>query len=74
MDCSKPFCTRGDELFRDGTTEDVIHELEGFTFVFFQPFCVSRSDLDLDIRKFTTTTGLFLEYLTVFNVLVSASL
>ena len=38
-----------------------------FIRIFCFPFCISRSDLKNDIGKLTTTTGLFLQCLTVLN-------
>src|SRR5690606_29138687 len=48
----------------DSTTEDIVYELE-VTFFFFQEFFISRSDFELNIGEFTTTTSLFFVHFSV---------
>src|SRR5579864_2005589 len=63
----KSFLDSRDKLLRYTTTENIVHELEMFSFVFFQPLFVSRSDRKLNIRELTTTTRLFLQYFAMFH-------
>src|SRR5882757_3871953 len=58
----KAFLDRLDKFLWNATTEDIIDELEGFAFVFFQPFFIRRSDFKLNIGELTATTRLFLQH------------
>ena len=63
----KTFLNSRNKFTGNRSTKKIIYKLEMLIRIFCFPFCINRPNFKNNISKFTTTTGLFFQYLTMFD-------